>query len=413
MPVKTAIFIDFDNFHGNLEKVNPRAAERFADDPSGWLEWFRLGRHVKDQAGDDGPNSGPDQRADPRADQQRKDQPEPRRILLRRCYLNPDKFRRHRIGFVRAGFTVHDCPPLTTRGKNAADLWMTVDILDAIAHPTGFEEFIILASDADFTPVLLRLREHDRRTTLVNDRLMAGALRAACDLVVPQDRFMAEALGLPVEVPVEAATEPPVPGAAHGAAHGAADGAAHGVAAQGGAGHGGASHGGASLRGVLAAEAPPPRLRSHSGGMRADRLARALGGQPPELIELATRLHAAVGMPALSPAQYRAAFDAMAAAISDTGEFDLIGRTVDRCRAAGVEIVNRPVSDIRDMLRGAGFDFASGPMTGADVTAAFHACVLALCRQEETTLSGSEQVLLDDWLGVPAYASGGGGAGDR
>ena len=137
----------------------------------------------------------------------------PRRILLRRCYLNPDKFRRHRTGFVRAGFTVHDCPPLTTRGKNAADLWMTIDILDAIAHPTGFEEFIILASDADFTPVLLRLREHDRRTALINDPLMAAALRAACDVVVPQDRFMAEALGLPAEAPAEAATEPPTPGA--------------------------------------------------------------------------------------------------------------------------------------------------------------------------------------------------------
>ena len=357
MPVKAAIFIDFDNFHGNLEKVNARAAERFADDPSGWLEWFRLGRHLMDSQQ---PNQPTDRLA------------EPRRILLRRCYLNPDKFRRHRIGFVRAGFTVHDCPPLTTRGKNAADLWMTVDILDAIAHPTGFEEFIILASDADFTPVLLRLREHDRRTTLVNDRLMAGALRAACDVVVPQDRFMTEALGLPVEVPVEAATEPPAPVAGVGTALGA----------------------------VLTAEAPPPRLRAHSGGMRADRLARALAGQPPELIELATRLHAAVGMPALSPTQYRAAFEAMAAAISDTGEFDLIGRTVDRCRAAGVEIVNRPVSDIREMLRGAGFDFASGPVTGADVTAAFHACVLALCRQEEVTLSAPEQTLLDDWLGA-------------
>jgi hypothetical protein len=134
--------------------------------------------------------------------------------------------------------------------------------------------------------------------------------------------------------------------------------------------------------------------------MRGDRLARALAGQPPELIELATRLHAAIGLPALSPAQYRAAFDAMAAAISETGAFDLIGRTVDRCRAAGVEIVNRPVSDIREMLRGAGFDFESGPMTGAEVTAAFHACVLALCRQEEITLSAPERTLLDDWLGL-------------
>ena len=349
MPVKTAIFIDFDNFHSNLDKMDPRAAERFADDPAGWLEWFRLGRHVARPEASSGDTPRVEQGAEPRS------------ILLRRCYLNPDKFRRHRTAFVRAGFTVHDCPPLTTRGKNAADLWMTVDILDAIAHPTRFEEFILLASDADFTPVLLRLREHDRRTTLVNDPLMAAALRVACDVVVPQDRFMAEALGLSAEVVVEAATESP----------------------------------------AQSAEAPSrPRLRAPPGGMRGDRLARALTGQTPELVELATRLHAAIGLPVLSPEQYRAAFDAMAAAISETGEFDLVGRTVDRCRATGMEIGLRPVGDIREMLRGAGFEFASGRMTGTAVTDAFHACVLALCRQQEATLSAPEQALLDRWLGV-------------
>jgi NYN domain len=356
MPVKTAIFIDFDNFHSNLEKVDPRAAERFADDPAGWLEWFRVGRHAA-EAG-----------------------VEPRRILLRRCYLNPDKFRRHRTSFVRAGFTVHDCPPLTTRGKNAADLWMAVDILDTIAHPTGFEEFIILASDADFTPVLLRLREHDRRTTLVNDPLMAAALRAACDVVVPQDRFMAEALGLPVEAPAEAATEPPTLRAPPRSAAAAAAGA--------------------TSPDTPAAEPLRPRLRSHPGGMRGDRLARALAGQTPALIELATRLHVAIGLPALSHAQYRAAFDAMAAAITETGEFDLVGRTVDRCRATGVEIGLRPVGDIREMLRGTGFDLASGPVAGADVATAFHAGVLALCRQEDVALGPSERALLDQWLRV-------------
>ncbi len=381
MAVKTAIFIDFDNFHSNLEKLNPRAAERFADDPASWLEWFRLGRHAPApapapadaragapaDATADAPTDAPtDAPMDARADAPTDARPAaPRRLLLRRCYLNPDKFRRHRAGFVRAGFTVHDCPPLTTRGKNAADLWMTIDILDAIAHPTGFEEFIILASDADFTPVLLRLREHDRRTVLINDKLMAAALRAACDVVVPQDRFMAEALGLPAEAPVEAATEPPAPAAM-----------------------------------AVPAAAAPARQRAHPGGMRADRLARALAGQAPDLIELATRLHAAIGLPALSPVQYRAAFGAMADAISESGEFDLIGRTVDRCRAAGVDVINRPVSDIREMLRGAGFDFSAGPVTGADLTAAFHACVLALCQQEGVTLGAPERALLDDWLGV-------------
>jgi hypothetical protein len=134
--------------------------------------------------------------------------------------------------------------------------------------------------------------------------------------------------------------------------------------------------------------------------MRGDRLARALAGQVPALIELAGRLHATVGLPALSPEQYRAAFTAMAAAISETGEFDLVGRTVDRCRTAGVEIGLRPVGDIRELLRNAGFDFASRPVSGAEVTEAFHAAVLALCRQDEIALSAPERTMLDDWLGV-------------
>jgi hypothetical protein len=322
MSVKTAIFVDFDNVHGNLEKADPRAAERFAEDPGAWLEWFRLGRHAAEQGA------------------------EARRLLLRRCYLNPDKFRRHRTGFVRNGFTVRDCPPLTTRGKNAADLWMAVDILDAIAHPTGFEEFIILASDADFTPVLLRLREHDRRTVLVNDPLMAAALRAACDVVAPQDRFLAEALGQPVEAATEAA---------------------------------------------------PPRFRVQRGGAR---LERTLAGHAPELVALATRLHAAIGLPVLSAEQYRAVFEAMAAALGETGEFDLVGRTADRCRAAGVEVGLRPVSDIREMLRDAGFDFRAEAPTPGTLAAAFHAAVLTLCRQRQTALSPAEQAMLDQWLGV-------------
>jgi uncharacterized LabA/DUF88 family protein len=53
---------------------------------------------------------------------------------------------------------VVDCPPLTQRGKTSADVYMVMDVLDALEHKTEFDEFIILSSDADFTPVLLRLR---------------------------------------------------------------------------------------------------------------------------------------------------------------------------------------------------------------------------------------------------------------
>ena len=332
MPIRTALFVDFDNFHGNLLNADPRAASRFAADPAAWLEWFRLGRH------------------------QAPDGAEPRRLLMRRCYLNPAAFGAQRTNFVRAGFTVHDCPALTARSKNAADIWITLDILDAIAHPTGFEEFIILASDADFTPVMLRLREHDRRTVLVNDVAMAAALRAACDLVVPQDRFITEALGLPPEAATTAAQAETTGGA----------------------------------------ETAPRRFRPTG---RTDRLTRTLEGQAPELIELASRLSAGIGLPILSPEQYRAVFEAMSAAIADTGAFDLVGRTVDRCRAAGVEVALRPVGDIRDALRDANLDFQT-PIAAADLAETFHTAVLTLCRHQELILTETEQALLDQWLRI-------------
>lgn len=337
MPIRTALFVDFDNFHGNLLNADPRAASRFGADPAAWLDWFRLGRHEAAEGA------------------------EPRRLLLRRCYLNPAAFGNQRTNFVRAGFTVHDCPALTARSKNAADIWITLDILDAIAHPTAFDEFIILASDADFTPVLLRLREHDRRAVLVNDVAMAAALRAACDHVVPQDRFITEALGLP---PDAAGTTTPADAAA-------------------------------------GPEATPRRFRPLG---RADRLTRALEGQTPELIDLAMRLNTTIGVPILSPDQYRAVFQAMADAIAETGAFDLVGRTVDRCRAVGVEIPLRPVGDVRDALRDAGLDFQA-PTTAAELTTTFHAAVLTLCRQQELTLTETERTLLDQWLGAMPEAA--------
>jgi hypothetical protein len=77
-----------------------------------------------------------------------------------------------------------DCPPLTARGKNAADIVMVMDIIDALEHSTKFEEFIILSGDADFTPVLSRLRAHDRRTAIFADSRTAASYRAVSDLVI-------------------------------------------------------------------------------------------------------------------------------------------------------------------------------------------------------------------------------------
>ena len=177
--VRAALFVDFDNIYLGLQREDPNAAEQFATDPGHWLRWLQEKLsldHVGDASG----------------------APVRRRILFRRCYLNPSQFGRFRPYFTRSAFEVVDCPPLTSGGKTSADIQMVMDILDALNHATYFEEFIILSGDADFTPVLLRLSKHDRRSTVLAIGPASVAYKAACDLLIDQDMFLEDAMGLTV-----------------------------------------------------------------------------------------------------------------------------------------------------------------------------------------------------------------------
>lgn len=176
-PIKSALFVDFDNIYIGLSKTDPLAAERFASDPARWLNWLEKG--LPNRFGD---KNGPAHQ---------------RSILIRRCYPNPDAgFRRFRSYFTSAAFSVIDCPSLTRMGKNSSDIYMVMDILDTLNHKTYFDEFIIFSGDSDFMPVLLRLRAHDRRTTTLAIDFMPPAYKAACDLVISEEEFIEDALGL-------------------------------------------------------------------------------------------------------------------------------------------------------------------------------------------------------------------------
>ena len=132
--LRTALFVDFDNVFLSLSRMGVAAAEAFAAAPEQWMSWITGGMREPDSTGDR-----------PQAE---------RRILVSRCYLNPQAFGRYRAGFVRAGFAAVDCAALTQDWKNAADIVMTIDVLDCLRHPTHFDEFVILSGDSDFTPVL-------------------------------------------------------------------------------------------------------------------------------------------------------------------------------------------------------------------------------------------------------------------
>jgi hypothetical protein len=71
-----------------------------------------------------------------------------------------------------------------------------LDALDVLAHPTYYDEIVVLSLDADFTPLFLRLRAHDRRVVMLGSGPSAAAMRRSCDYVIPDDVFVTEALAV-------------------------------------------------------------------------------------------------------------------------------------------------------------------------------------------------------------------------
>jgi hypothetical protein len=173
-PILSAVLVDYDNIYLSLKRKSEEAAKRFAKDAAVWLKEIESGRLITptNRAFRDGQ----------------------RRIVLNRCYGNPiprrnqqdnstdmNSFPFVRHHFLRAGFEIVDCPPLTAQLKNSSDIRMVMDVRDYLHHETHFDEFVILSGDADFTPVLHRLRAHARRTVVFANDYTADPYKAIAD----------------------------------------------------------------------------------------------------------------------------------------------------------------------------------------------------------------------------------------
>ena len=172
--MKSALFVDFDNVYSQLRQLQPDAAERFARHPSEWIGWLTSSLPLPEPH----------------------EEGERRRLLVRRCYLNPNWYQNYRHAFLRAGFEIVDCPPVTSQGKTSTDIHMVLDIVDLLQHETRCDEFIVFSADADFTPVLRKLRRYDRRTTVLAIGFPSAAYQASADLLIDERLFLREALGL-------------------------------------------------------------------------------------------------------------------------------------------------------------------------------------------------------------------------
>lgn len=175
--VRSALYLDFDNVFSGLYRLDPDAAISFAEDPGALLERLTSSSTIEG----------------------------PRAWLVRRCYMNPNGwiapsgttaradriyFSGFRPYFTRAGFDVVDCPSLTQGTKNAADIRLVLDAMEALGAATHYDEFVLASGDSDLTPLLVRLRAADRRTTIVSPFDAAAAFTSVADLLIDGQRTL-------------------------------------------------------------------------------------------------------------------------------------------------------------------------------------------------------------------------------
>ncbi|MEZ0110089.1 hypothetical protein ABH920_004103 [Catenulispora sp. EB89] len=430
--LRSALFVDFDNVFIGLRDSSPRAAEVFSRSPEAWLGWLSRVPEVVQVPSGEGPAEGLEPESQGTA----------RRLLLtRNCYLNPvQDTKGFRAFFTRAGFRVVDCPSLTQHGKSSADIHMVMDILDILAHPVRYDEVIVMSADADFTAVMLRLRSHDRRTVSVSSSPVAHAYRAACDLVVSDEEFTRQLLGLQRSASsvgvaadgglsqlsqssglpegIEEFIEDLVRKSPKAVSHASI---ASQLMKKFGRGQtvGGQWFGYGAFGDVLGSLtltlddqplvvdfATPGYVLDPARHSRPVPTPDATEGLDPDLAAFITAVHSTTGMPKLAPATYRGLFEQIHAEVRDllaAGQPYVVesvaGAVAQRCYEAGIPVT---VSQVKFVLRGyelSGY-WRGGPQgsSAADLANASRDSALARCVQMGIPGTDENLALLDRWL---------------
>ena len=105
------------------------------------------------------------------------------RVVARRAYADWNLFADYRQALVAQRIEMIEIPQRTgVVRKNAADIKLAVDAMEMVFTRDFITTFVIASGDSDFTPVVLKLRELNRRVIGVGvEGSTSELLPGACD----------------------------------------------------------------------------------------------------------------------------------------------------------------------------------------------------------------------------------------
>ena len=116
------------------------------------------------------------------------------RIVYKRAYCDWGRYRNAVRDFHMQGVEMIDIPQSKVSGKNSADIRMVVDALDLSYQKDHIDSFALLSGDSDFSPLVAKLKENDKRVIGCGVKnSTSDLLISSCDEFIYYDDLIREA----------------------------------------------------------------------------------------------------------------------------------------------------------------------------------------------------------------------------
>ena len=107
------------------------------------------------------------------------------RLVYKRAYCDWKNYREVVRRFHSHGIELIDIPQTRISGKNSADIRMVVDALDLCYSKDHIDTFALISGDSDFSPLVSKLKENDKRV------IGCGVKSSSSDLLIANcDEFI-------------------------------------------------------------------------------------------------------------------------------------------------------------------------------------------------------------------------------
>ncbi|MBL9076903.1 MAG: NYN domain-containing protein [Planctomycetes bacterium] len=114
-------------------------------------------------------------------------------IVLKKAYCDWERYKAFKAAMHEAAFELIEIPHRRMSGKNSADIRLVVDALDFCHTKPHVDTFVILSGDSDFSPLVSKLRENDKKVIGVGVKNSTSELLIAnCDEFLYYDDLVRE-----------------------------------------------------------------------------------------------------------------------------------------------------------------------------------------------------------------------------